>query len=78
MELIYSDGHREIVDSKPVEITPITMPYEEQVIRLIRQRYSISDELAIQRQRNEKPDEFKAYYDYCEKCKLTAKGGSNG
>jgi len=47
--------------------------YAEKVNALIRNRYSVSDELAIQRQRDTKPDEFQAYYDYVEECKQTAK-----
>ena len=35
----------------------------------IRKRYSISAELAILRQRDTKPEEFKAYNDYVEACK---------
>lgn len=47
--------------------------YEDEVNRLIRLKYSLSDELAILRQRDTKPDEFKAYNDYVEECKATAK-----
>ena len=50
-----------------------TVPYEEQVVALIRERYSSDDELAILRQRDSKPEEFKAYDDYCEACKATVK-----
>lgn len=41
--------------------------------RLIALKYDIYDELAIQRQKNEKPEEYKEYYDYVEQCKLQAK-----
>ena len=47
--------------------------YEDEVNRLIRLKYSLNDELAILRQRDTKPDEFKAYNDYVEECKATAK-----
>ena len=47
--------------------------YEDEVNRLIRLKYSLSDELAILRQRDTKPDEFKAYNDYVEECKAKAK-----
>lgn len=40
---------------------------------LIRERYTQSDELAIQRQRDTKPDSFAEYNDYCEWCKSSAK-----
>lgn len=36
---------------------------------LIRERYSISDEFAIQRQRDEKPEKFAEYYAFCEQVK---------
>ena len=39
------------------------------LIELIRERYSIDDELAIQRQRLEKPDEFQEYFNFVENCK---------
>lgn len=41
----------------------------------IRERYSLSEELAIIRQKkDEKPEEYQAYYDYCEECKAYVKG----
>jgi hypothetical protein len=43
------------------------------VEQLIRERYSLNQELAIQRQRDTKVDEFNAYYEYCEECKTKAK-----
>ena len=43
--------------------------YASLVEAQIRKRYSISAELAILRQRDTKPDEFKAYNDYVEACK---------
>lgn len=47
--------------------------YQNLVVNLIRQKYSINDELAILRQKEEKQEEYKAYYDYCEECKAKAK-----
>ncbi len=52
----------------------IVIPYEEKVVSLIREKYSVDDELAIQRQKDSKPEEFKEYFDYCEECKQKAKG----
>lgn len=43
--------------------------YASLVEAQIRKRYSISAELAILRQRDTKPEEFKAYNDYVEACK---------
>ena len=51
----------------------ITIPYEQHVIELIRQKYSLDEEFAIQRQRDVKPIEFQQYFDYCEQCKTEAK-----
>ena len=47
--------------------------YGQEVNRLIRARYSLPDELAILRQRDEKPEEWKEYNAYCEECKRQAK-----
>jgi hypothetical protein len=47
--------------------------YPALVEELIRQRYNISQELAIHRQRDTKPTEFENYNAFCEECKATAK-----
>lgn len=47
--------------------------YPNKVAELIRQRYSINDELAILRQRDKKPSEYQEYFAYCEECKYKAK-----
>ena len=47
--------------------------YEEAVDMKIRERYSISQEFAILRQRDEKPEEYAAYFAYCEECKAFVK-----
>ncbi len=48
--------------------------YAAKVEQLIRERYSVSAELAILRQRDSKPEEFAAYNAYAEECKAKAKG----
>lgn len=48
--------------------------YANLVSKLIRERYSVDDEMAILRQRDTKPDEYKAYNAFCEECKAKAKG----
>jgi hypothetical protein len=48
-------------------------PYDEAVNTEIRKRYSVSQEFAILRQRDEKPDEYAAYFAYCEECKAYVK-----
>ncbi len=55
-----------------------TRSYSEKVVSLIREKYSLDEELAIQRQRDSKPQEFSEYYAYCEACKAKVKGESNG
>lgn len=55
---------------------PTKAPYDEysnKVERLIRERYTVSDEIAILRQRDTKPTEFYEYNAFCEECKLKAK-----
>lgn len=47
--------------------------YAEAVNAKIRERYSISDEFAILRQKDEKPEEYAAYFAYCEECKAFVK-----
>lgn len=47
--------------------------YGEKVNRLIRRRYSLPDELSIQRQKDKKPEEWEAYNTYCEECKAEAR-----
>ena len=50
-----------------------TVDYDEAVNNEIRKQYSESSEFAILRQKDEKPEEYKTYYDYCEQCKTYAK-----
>lgn len=47
--------------------------YKAQIEGLIRERYSINDEIAIIRQRDSKPDEYVEYNAYCEGCKAVAR-----
>lgn len=59
----------ELAAMQEIENQTPEIPYEQRVVNLIRQRYSVDDELAIQRQKDDKPDEWQEYYDYCEWCK---------
>lgn len=52
--------------------------YEERVNELIRGKYTLSQELAILRQRYVKSDEFAAYNAYAEQCKAKAKEERDG
>ncbi|MBQ7347819.1 MAG: hypothetical protein IJW55_07665 [Clostridia bacterium] len=47
--------------------------YEDQIIRKIRKRYTVNQELAILRQRDTKPEEFAKYNSYIEQCKAEVK-----
>ena len=47
--------------------------YGEAINTKIRERYTESQEFAILRQRDEKPDEYAEYYAYCEECKAYVK-----
>lgn len=47
--------------------------YEDRVVELLRKKYTLNQELAILRQRDEKPEEYQAYSDYAEQCKATAR-----
>ena len=47
--------------------------YEARVEALIAERYSLTAEIAILRQRDSKPDEFAAYNAYAEQCKAQAR-----
>lgn len=69
-EQILADGWQEYIAPK---VEPYKPTYEERVEQLIREKYSINQEFAIQRQRETKPDEFEEYFTYCEECKTIAK-----
>ena len=45
--------------------------------RKIRKRYSVGNELAILRQRDDKPEEFAEYNAYVEECKAAVKAEVN-
>ena len=51
--------------------------YDELVDAEIRKRYTISQEFAILRQKDEKPEEYAEYYTYCEQCKTKVKAMIN-
>ena len=62
--LVYKDG---VFAVKPI------YSYEQLVEKYIREKYTVSQEFAILRQREEKPEEFNDYYRYAESCKARAK-----
>ena len=61
---------RKIRESEPKSFDNL---YENLIVEKIRKRYSVNEELAILRQRDEKPEEFAEYYSYVEECKAAAK-----
>ena len=63
----------EIREVEIPEPTPYVPTYEERVVQLIREKYDLDAELAILRQRDNKPEEFAEYNAYCEECKTKAK-----
>lgn len=67
LQTLLNDGW---VQFTPQQYTPT---YEDRVVELIRQQYTIDVELAILRQRDTKPNEFAQYNAYCEQCKQTAR-----
>ena len=69
-EMIFLDGWQEYVVP---EVEPYVPSYEERVEQLIREKYDVNQEFAIQRQRETKPSEFEEYFTYCEECKSLAK-----
>lgn len=73
----YGNEPIEDVDALLAELAELegrTISYNDKVNLLIRQRYSLSEELAVLRQREEKPAEYQQYYEYCEQCKTKVKG----
>jgi hypothetical protein len=54
-----------------------SIPYDEAVDAEIRKRYSISQEFAVLRQADTKPEEYAAYFAYCEECKTYVKQKKN-
>ena len=69
-QLVLADGWQVYVVP---EAEPYKPTYEERVEQLIREKYSVSQEFAIQRQRETKPEEFTEYFAYCEECKQRAR-----
>lgn len=69
--MTYNADDYEEVDEMPVTFDEAA--YKAAVERLIRERYSVADELGILRQRDTKPQEFAEYNAFAEACKAQAK-----
>lgn len=59
--------------NKEVEPQSWERLYEFEIVRRIRKRYTVNQELAILRQRDTKPEEFAEYNAYVEQCKTEVK-----
>ena len=55
---------------------PTGLDYKEKVVEKVRRKYTVDDELAILRQRDTKPEEYQAYYDYVEAVKAEVKANN--
>ncbi len=67
---------RELTAEEIAQMEAIQQPqisYDQLVSELIRAKYTIDQEIAINRQRDTKPEEFQEYFDYCEECKRTVR-----
>ena len=69
--MTYNADDYEEVDELPVAFDETA--YKAAVERLIRERYTVADELGILRQRDTKPEEFAAYNAFAEACKAQAR-----
>ena len=47
--------------------------YDKLTLKFIRQRYSLSQELALNRQQSKKPEQWQEFDDYCEERKSRAR-----
>lgn len=77
---VYNPSEETILADGWVEYKPQVEPqqpnqeelYKQRIVELIREKYTIDDELSIQRQRDSKVDEFYEYNQFVENCKQIA------
>lgn len=69
--MTYNADDYEEVDEMPVPFDESA--YKAAVERLIREQYTVADELGILRQRDTKPEEYAEYYAFAEACKAQAR-----
>ena len=68
-----------VIDDKVVAVDHVVteeeklINYENKIVAEIRKKYTVNQELAILRQRDTKPEEFKIYNEYVENCKAKVK-----
>lgn len=63
------DGLPEVMPFPDPTADELQTQYEQEVERLIRKHYTVSQELAILRQQTVKAEEYTTYFNYCEQCK---------
>ena len=68
----YIEIPSEIIDKMLSEYLQ-SVDYGEAINEEIRKKYTESEEFAILRQKDLKPEEYATYYAYCEKCKAYVK-----
>lgn len=68
-----TDGKPGVVPRPAPTAEELQAQYESKVESLIRERYTVSQELAILRQQESKSEEYQAYYAYCEEYKAKAR-----
>ena len=75
MKVLENGKYRDMTAAELAEMEAMseTPSRKESIIAAIREVYSVDDEIAILRQRDSKPEEFKAYYDFVEEIKNTVK-----
>lgn len=71
-EMALADGWQVYTPPVP-EKTSNEELYRQRIVELIRERYSMDDEIAILRQRDSKIAEFNEYDAFAESCKVTAR-----
>ena len=70
----YCPSTIEVADEPIIELTEEEKraKYEDLCEIYIRQKYSVSDELGIQRRKDIEPDKYRVYFDYVEECLTNA------
>lgn len=68
--MVLADGWKPYIPEAPA-ITQEEQ-YKQRIVELVRERYSVDDEIAILRQRDSKIEEFNEYNAYVERCKEIA------
>lgn len=62
-----------IINALVSQLGTVYFDYDEMIDTMVREKYTISQELSIQRQRDIKQEEFAEYNAYVESCKSKAK-----